>query len=92
MDYNNAKVLIGKIIEYDNYVGSIAAKDGIYLFTQEDIVDGEELLLKDLVIFRGEDIQNQKKAYFIKKLNPKKNLGNQIYIKTKNIKYLKDND
>lgn len=92
MDYNNAKVLLGKIVEYDNFVGKIISKEGIYMYTEEDIVEGQEIKLNDLVIFRGEEIQNQKKAYFVKKINPERNLKNQIYMKIKNNKYNKDNN
>ena len=92
MDYNKATVLVGKVRNFNETTGEIVAKEGIYLFTQDEISEGEVITINDMVLFRGEEVQGQKKAYFIKKLNPEKDLNNQIYTKTKSIKkYIDDN-
>lgn len=92
MDYNNATVTIGKVKSYNECVGDIVAKEGIFMFTKEDIVEEESIVISDMVIFRGEEVQGQKKAFFIRKLNPSKNIDDQVYAKTKKIKFLKEND
>lgn len=92
MDYNNATVTIGKVKSYNECVGDIVAKEGIFMFTKEDIVEEESIVINDMVIFRGEEVQGQKKAFFIRKLNPSKNIDDQVYAKTKTIKFLKEND
>lgn len=92
MEYNNVKISVGKIRSYDQTTGSIVSQDGNFIFTKEAIVENEELNPNDMVLFRGEEVQGQKKAFFIRKLNPTKDLNNQVYTKTKSIKFLKEND
>ncbi len=92
MDYNKATITIGKVREYDSTNGEIVAKEGIYNFTNEAISEGEVIAINDMVLFRGEEIHNQKIAYFIKKLAPNKDLNEQLYAKTKSIKYRKSQD
>lgn len=92
MDYNKATILVGKVRSFDELTGEIVSKEGIYLFTQDEISEGEVITINDMVLFRGEEVQGQNKAYFIKKLNPEKDLNNQIYTKTKSIKFLKENE
>ena len=92
MDYNDAQISMGKIRSYDTITGEIVAKDGIYIFTQDNIVNGEEIKPNDMVVFRGEMVQDVRVAYFIKKLTPSKNIEDQIYTKTKGIKFLKENE
>jgi hypothetical protein len=92
MDYNKTTISIGKIKSYDQATGEIVSQEGIFLFTKEDISDEELININDMVLFRGEEIQGQKKAFFIRKLNPTKDLNNQVYTKTKSIKFLKEND
>lgn len=92
MDYNKAAVLVGKVRNFDDTTGEIVSKEGIYLFTQDEISKGEIITVNDMVLFRGEEVQGQKKAYFIKKLTPEKDISNQIYTKTKSIKFLKENE
>lgn len=91
MDYNNSLVTIGKVRTYDSITGKIISKEGIYIFTQENISDGEKINVNDIVLFRGEEINNIKVAYFIRKLKPNKNINDQIHIKTKNIKLIRGN-
>lgn len=92
MDYNDAQISMGKIRSYDTITGEIVSKDGIYIFTQDSIVNGEELKTNDMVVFRGEMVQDVRVAYFIKKLTPSKNIEDQIYTKTKGIKFLRENE
>ena len=92
MDYNNTLITIGKIKNYNCSTGEIVSKEGIYIFTQDNIAEGEELATNDMVLFRGEQVKDVKVAYFIKKLSPEKNLEEQIYTKTKSRKFLKEND
>ena len=92
MDYNKATVSIGKVRNYDNCVGDIITKNGIFIFTHEDILDGEIIKKGDIVIFRAEEIQNQNKAFFIKKLAREKKLTPKLYTKKKLTKFLKENE
>ena len=92
MDYNKTKVSIGKVRSYNNSIGDIISKEGVYLFTQEELEENESININDIVLFRGEEIQNQKKAFFIKKLNPNKNLKHQVYTKKKSKEIFKEND
>ncbi len=93
MDYNKTTISIGKIRTFDSISGEIVSKDGeVYMFTKDGISEGEEVTLNDIVLFRGEEIHDTKVAYFIKRLEPDKELNNQVYLKTKNIKYNKGNE
>jgi len=67
MDYRKNK--IGKIKSYDyKYgVGSVIDSQNTYIFTINDIK--EDILPGDLVRFRGEKINDEYKASFIKKIN-----------------------
>ncbi len=89
MDYNNSLVTIGKVRTYDSLTGEIISKEGLYLFTQESISDGENINVNDIVLFRGEEINNTKVAFFVRKLNPNKNINDQISRRTKNIKFIR---
>ena len=91
MDYNNTTISIGKVRNYDQMVGDIVSKEGTFLFTKEDIAE-EYINVNDLVLFRGEEVQGQKKAFFIRKINPSKDLNEQIYTKRKRRYLLKEND
>ena len=66
MDYNKATVLVGKVRNFNETTGEIVAKEGIYLFTQDEISEGEVITINDMVLFRGEEVQGQKNAYFIR--------------------------
>ena len=60
---------IGKIKKYDNGVGEIVTENDQYLFTFEDIDDGEQYEVNDIVIFRGEKEDKINRAFFVKKYN-----------------------
>ncbi len=92
MDYNNAKISVGKIRTFDQTSGDIVSQEGNFLFTKEDIAENEIININDIVLFRGEEIKGQKKAFFIRRINPNKNINDQVYAKTKSIKFLKEND
>lgn len=81
---DSSKYNIGKIKSYDNFVGEIVAKDGTYIFTSYEVLE-EPINPNDMVIFRGEQIQNINKAFFIKRINPEKDLKSSDYKKTKKI-------
>lgn len=82
MDSKNT-LNIGKIRNYDNFVGEIVTNDGVYLFANENISDKESLKVEDTVMFRGEEIQGVKKAFFVKKLSLDKNIDEQVSLKLK---------
>ena len=92
MDYNKTIVTIGKIRSYNGITGEIVSKDGIYIFTQDNILEGENISQNDIVIFRGELVQDVRVAYFIKKVSPSKLLDSEFYKSSKSIKLLKEND
>jgi hypothetical protein len=92
MDYNKTTITIGKIKSYDQATGEIVSQEGIFLFTKEDISEEELININDMVLFRGEEIQGQKKAFFIRHLNPSKDISDQVYTKTKKIKFFREND
>lgn len=92
MDYNNSLVTVGKVRTYDSLTGEIISKDGVYIFTKENISDGEKINENDTVLFRGEEINNIKVAFFIKKLNPELGLEEEIYRKVKRKEKVQEND
>lgn len=81
MDYNNVDK-IGKIKEFNKKfgVGEIVSIDGVYKFTINDI--NEELNPLDIVKFRGEVVNDVKRAFFVKKIENDYELKNRI-IKSK---------
>ena len=91
MDFNT-KMLIGKVRTYNDITGEIVSKDGLYLFTTEDIIDNENLCVEDIVTFRGEEIHGSKRAYFIRKVTPKKELNENSLDGQKVFKLMKEND
>lgn len=92
MDYNNTEILVGKVRKYDVVTGEIISDKGDYMFTQDSISEDEMISLNDTVLFRGEEVHGVRVAYFIKKLSPNEDLNQQIYIKTKRIKCIKENE
>ena len=82
MDYNNVNK-IGKIKELNKEfgIGKIVSTDDIYLFTINDIK--ENLNIGDLVRFRGEEVNEEKRAFFITKVNNDYILNNNNIIKSK---------
>ncbi len=59
---------IGKIVEFDGFCGKIVSEKEEFLFLKENIGTQKELVVGDLVAFRGEKVCNQNRAYFIKTL------------------------
>lgn len=90
MEYSSYN--IGKIRTFDNYTGEIVAQDGVYIFTSESIEPSEVLFVEDTVLFRGEEINDIKKAFFVKKINPNLNLEDQVYKHVKKPKVNKENE
>lgn len=91
MDFNTI-ITIGKVRTYNDITGEIVSKDGIYLFSKDDIADDETICIEDVVRFRGEEKHGIKRAYFIRKLTPNKNLSDYPQDKPKVFKLLKEND
>lgn len=60
------KYEIGKITFFDEHCGKIVSESGEYLFLESDISTQKKLQVGDLVIFRGEEKYDQKRAYFVK--------------------------
>ena len=63
---------VGKVRNYDNYIGEIVTDKNIYYFNKNDVNNGEVVNNNDYVMFKSktEDIFPQ--GYYIKKLNLKK--------------------
>lgn len=55
----------GKILDYDGFVGEIESENDNYIFLKDDLLYNAKI--SDIVCFRGEDKQDLKRAYFIKK-------------------------
>ena len=68
MDYDNINK-IGKIKEINKEfgVGEIVTIDDVYLFTINDIK--EDINVGDIVKFRGEDVNEEKRAFFVNKID-----------------------
>ena len=91
MDYKPT-ISIGKVRTFDYITGEIVSKEGIYLFTTADILETDGITIEDIVTFRGEEIHGSKRAYFIRKIKPKKDLNNHQEEGPKIFKLLKEND
>ena len=64
---------IGKVNKINKEkIGEIITPDEIYLFQMKDALD--TIQKGDLVKFRAEEIHNQKKAFFIKKITNSQDL------------------
>lgn len=92
MDYNKTIVTVGKIRSYNGITGEIVSKEGVYIFTEDNILEGENILPNDIVVFRGEPVQDVRVAYFVKKVTPSKLLDGEFYKSSKSINLLKGND
>jgi hypothetical protein len=84
MDYD--EIQIGKVTKYNDLtqIGEIVSTMGPFMFIRSDVVydDDEELQLNDIVQFRGEQVQNTNRAFFVKKFNRQKELDTTSHIKT----------
>lgn len=90
MEYNS--YTIGKVRTFDNYFGEIIAQDGVYMFISEDISPTEVIEVNDMVLFRAEEINNVKKAFFIKKLNKNLNIEDEVIRKVKKLELSQENE
>lgn len=67
---------IGKIIKYENNIGEILSIGGDkYIFIEKDLKEEFEKLNGNIVIFRPEIINNEKRAFYIQ--NIENNLKNK---------------
>lgn len=57
---------IGKIIKYDDHVGTIITEEGKYIFKKQNAE--ENIKNGDIVKFRPETKNNRNEAFFIKKI------------------------
>lgn len=82
MDYNTNINKIGRVKEINKElgVGKIIDIDNIYLFTINDIK--EDINVGDIVKFRGENVKNTKKAFFVNKITEDYEIKDN-YIKSK---------
>lgn len=92
MDYNTTIVSVGRIRSYNGITGEIVSKEGVYIFTEDSILEGENISKNDIVAFRGELVQDVRVAYFVKKVTPTKLFDSGLYKSSKSIKLLKGND
>ena len=58
---------IGKVVEYDGIKGTLVTLNTKYMFLSDDV--NEEINVGDLVKFRGEEVQDTNRAYFVKMLH-----------------------
>lgn len=63
---------IGKVKEYDGYVGEIVTEDNLYYFTKNDINDGEVINKSDIVRFDSKCDDSFPQAYYIEKFDSEK--------------------
>lgn len=77
MDYKGVSK-IGRVKELNKGfgVGKIVAVDGTYLFTINDFK--EEINIGDIVKFRAETINKEKRAYFVSKIDQNYEIKNNI--------------
>lgn len=81
---------IGKIINFDNYVGEIMSLSGDkHIFLCQDLREAYEDLKDKTIIFRPEEINNEKRAFYVQKLenilNDKSNIKEIVLKIKKNI-------
>ena len=79
------QIKIGKILSYDDnsQVGKIIDSNGnTYLFLKKDY--NEQIELLDVVQFRAEQIENNLRAFFVKKIDLQKIENIDYYIDKKN--------
>lgn len=60
------KFQIGIVKEYNGYYGTIITSSETYKFLNKDIGENEIIEVNDYVIFRGERINDDYRAYFVK--------------------------
>lgn len=83
MDYD--QIQVGKITKYNDFtqIGEIVSKMGSFFFVKSDLAyeDDEELQINDIVQFRGEQVQDVNRAFFVKKFKQPKEYDNISYMK-----------
>lgn len=57
---------IGRVKDYNGIKGNIITKDDNYFFL--DVDTNNDINIGDLVRFRPENVQNENRAFFVKKL------------------------
>lgn len=57
---------IGKVKQYNGIIGVIVSKNGIYKFLNRDIKETEKITVGDYVLFRGEIVNGEYRAFFVK--------------------------
>lgn len=57
---------VGKIVIFDGYYGKLVSENGEYFFLNTDIDSEMNVEVGSLVAFRGEEVNGQLRAFFIK--------------------------
>lgn len=57
---------IGKVKQYNGIMGVIVSHSGIYKFLDRDVKKSENISVDDYVLFRGEIINGESRAFFVK--------------------------
>ena len=65
---------VGKIKPYNGTIGTIITAESQYIFLDKDVID--EVEIGDLVVFRDEYSQKEKRARFVKKFRTKVTYNN----------------
>lgn len=60
---------VGKIKTYNGTIGTIITTESQYIFLDKDVIG--DIKIGDLVVFRDEYPQKEKRARFVKKLQTK---------------------
>lgn len=68
---------VGKVRNYDGYIGEIVTDKNIYYFNKNDISGDEKVDNQDYVMFKSKTEEIFPQGYYVKKLNLKKNDKNQ---------------
>lgn len=61
---------IGKVVEFDNYVGEIVDADDRYMFIDTDLLNPVQI--GDYVSFKSEKMGDINRAFFVEKLDREK--------------------
>ena len=60
---------IGKVKQYNGIVGFIVSESGIYKFLDRDIRELQKISVGDYVLFRGEFVNGEYRAFFVKNVS-----------------------
>ena len=62
---------VGKIMDFDGFLGKITTEDKVFVFSKNEIINDENINNGDLVVFKGKSEKEFPQAYYVKKLTIK---------------------